>query len=531
MKARLLRVEVERFKSYREPTAIDLAPLTIVLGPNNSGKSTIIQALLLLKQTLGHARTDVPLHLEGIVDALSLRELTFGWPEPGEYVPGPKFTLYWQSEVNFRAWIKVNQPYLETIAKKAGSDWLGGQRPRVTLRTKLALSFAEVAGRIVLDQVQLGSAAEDTIPANIETQFELQRTPEDTYQCRWMGRKVDQIRIQFDHFLPYLSIDWGSASRRGRRQWHDAYRLTLPEPIEDLKQLLLSFSFLGSMRTTPVPLYRPAHVPPDEVGVSGEYAAQILQKRQSELVHYLPPLAVTKAGVDVPEWIRARKLVEAVNDVFGCLGVSTSLRIEDIRDVGFRILFGKASLQQVGRGLSYLLPVVQLGLVADPLRFDPAVGDHVALDAYLKLCPHVTHCATEEPETHLHPKVQSRLAHWFVALAMAGRHLIVETQSDHMVRRLRGLAARAGRESALEQWLLENVTVAEVEQAADGSSKLYHSKLTPEGGITEHWPADFMDEATDEERQIYHATLDKPPPESPYAPDDLFVHDEGPEPE
>jgi predicted ATPase len=42
-----------------------------------------------------------------------------------------------------------------------------------------------------------------------------------------------------------------------------------------------------------------------------------------------------------------------------------------------------------------------------------------------------------------HPKVQTRLAHWFVALAMARRQFLVETHSDHLVRRLRGLAARA----------------------------------------------------------------------------------------
>jgi predicted ATPase len=529
VKARLLRIEVERFKSYREPTAIDFTPLTILLGPNNSGKSTLIQALLLLKQTLAHARTDVPLHLEGIVDALSLRELTFGWPEAGEYVRGPKFTLYWQSEVHPRPGppsVRLMAPYAAMLARRVGDD-------TVSLRTKLVLSFAEVAGRTVLDRVQLGSASEDTPPESIKTEFDLRRTSEGTHLCQYQGHelKQDQIDIKFDHFLPYLS-DLGSADPVARRhgEWHDVYLHTLSEPIDQLRQLLLGFSYLGSMRATPTSLYRPAHVPPDEIGVSGEYAAQMLQKRQSDLIHYLPPLAVTEVGVAVPERIRARSLVEAVKDVFGSLGVSASLRIEDIRDVGFRILFGKTTLQHVGSGLSSLLPVVQLGLIADPLRFDATLGDNASLGAYLEACLQIPHCAMEEPETHLHPKVQSRLAHWFVALAMAGRHLIVETQSDHMVRRLRGLAARAGQGSTLEQWLLENVAVVEVEQD-EGRSTIYQSKLTAEGGIAEHWPADFMDEATEEERQIYHATLDKPQPEAPYAPGELFVHDEGPEPE
>jgi hypothetical protein len=38
-KARQLAVEMERFKSYEAATRILLAPLTVILGRNNSGKS------------------------------------------------------------------------------------------------------------------------------------------------------------------------------------------------------------------------------------------------------------------------------------------------------------------------------------------------------------------------------------------------------------------------------------------------------------------------------------------------------------
>ena len=58
-RAELKRLTVERFKSYRDPTVLELAPLTVLLGRNNSGKSSLIQALLLLKQTLAYPRSDV----------------------------------------------------------------------------------------------------------------------------------------------------------------------------------------------------------------------------------------------------------------------------------------------------------------------------------------------------------------------------------------------------------------------------------------------------------------------------------------
>ncbi len=201
-----------------------------------------------------------------------------------------------------------------------------------------------------------------------------------------------------------------------------------------------------------------------------------------------------------------------------------SLGFNTTENVGFRLLFGKASLDHVGRGIGYLLPAVLLGLVADPLRFQEPIED-LPLSDYLGRCETLTHAALEEPEIHLHPKVQTQLAHWLVALAMAGRRFIVETHSDHLVRRLRGLIARAPAGSELERWLADNVVIAEIEQDGDGRSHVACSRLTDTGGIAERWPADFMDEGAEEERSIYYAGLEKREDPVDYGTETEFVHD------
>jgi hypothetical protein len=48
----ITRIAVEGFKSISKKQSIDIAPLTILAGANSSGKSSIMQPLLLLKQTL-----------------------------------------------------------------------------------------------------------------------------------------------------------------------------------------------------------------------------------------------------------------------------------------------------------------------------------------------------------------------------------------------------------------------------------------------------------------------------------------------
>ena len=48
---RIERISVEGFKCIRERASIEFSPLTILAGANSSGKSSIMQPLLLLKQT------------------------------------------------------------------------------------------------------------------------------------------------------------------------------------------------------------------------------------------------------------------------------------------------------------------------------------------------------------------------------------------------------------------------------------------------------------------------------------------------
>ncbi|MCK5343835.1 MAG: AAA family ATPase, partial [Candidatus Heimdallarchaeota archaeon] len=53
------------FKIYEIEREISFKPITIMLGKNNSGKSTIIQALLLLKQSSENLRKGIPLKFHG----------------------------------------------------------------------------------------------------------------------------------------------------------------------------------------------------------------------------------------------------------------------------------------------------------------------------------------------------------------------------------------------------------------------------------------------------------------------------------
>jgi AAA15 family ATPase/GTPase len=61
----ITRIAVEGFKSIVKRQEIDIAPLTILAGANNSGKSSIMQPLLMLKQTLEATYDPGPLKIDG----------------------------------------------------------------------------------------------------------------------------------------------------------------------------------------------------------------------------------------------------------------------------------------------------------------------------------------------------------------------------------------------------------------------------------------------------------------------------------
>ena len=73
-------LELENFKAFGERARIPFAPITLIFGENSAGKSTILHALYLLKQTLERRDTGallLPRTENGIVDLGSFQEMLF----------------------------------------------------------------------------------------------------------------------------------------------------------------------------------------------------------------------------------------------------------------------------------------------------------------------------------------------------------------------------------------------------------------------------------------------------------------------
>jgi predicted ATPase len=61
----ITRISVKGFKSLADECSIEIRPLTILAGANSSGKSSIMQPLLMMKQTLEAPYDPGPLLIDG----------------------------------------------------------------------------------------------------------------------------------------------------------------------------------------------------------------------------------------------------------------------------------------------------------------------------------------------------------------------------------------------------------------------------------------------------------------------------------
>jgi energy-coupling factor transporter ATP-binding protein EcfA2 len=107
--------------------------------------------------------------------------------------------------------------------------------------------------------------------------------------------------------------------------------------------------------------------------------------------------------------------------------------------------------------------------------------------------------AIENPEVHLHPKLQLEVAEFLMTQAKINKVIIIETHSDLIVRRV----LRAILEEEIPQECVR-LYFAELKESLDGyqCSTLDHLRTNKRGQI-ENWPEGFMDDYVKESRRLF----------------------------
>jgi predicted ATPase len=101
-----------------------------------------------------------------------------------------------------------------------------------------------------------------------------------------------------------------------------------------------------------------------------------------------------------------------------------------------------------------------------------------------------SHVMVEQPELHLHPRVQSRLADLFFSAINQGLQLSVETHSEHLIYRAQRLIREGKAQSS-------QICINYVERTRLGSV-VHRLRLGDSGNFLDAWPGGFFDERLEE---------------------------------
>lgn len=307
-----------------------------------------------------------------------------------------------------------------------------------------------------------------------------------TRRPRVVGHTKPDVLRDPDAFRPLLIEHFSSQGfpTRVRR------RLSLPDEFRAACHLTRSWfvarvKYLGPLRDEPKAVYPLiANIDPRDVGLRGEHTAAVLHVHRKQLVDYLPAQNFLTPRVS-PEK-KPRTLEAAVCDWLIYLGVAAEVLTKDMGKLGHemqvRLHDGDTphDLTHVGVGVSQVLPIVVSCLLAEP-------------DTLLIF---------EQPELHLHPKVQTLLADFFLAMAMLDKQCVLETHSEYLINRLRFRAAAAeGRQ------LVDTMQIYFVEKF--GNQAQFRKVEVNEYGAILDWPDGFFDQSQREAEQTLKAAFAK----------------------
>ena len=435
----ITKLRAQNFKSWQDTGPLQFAPLTGLFGANSSGKTSILQVLLMLMQTVESPDRNRVLHFgddRSFVDFGTFHDLL--------YTHNTDLTL--QLDVSW----KLNKP----------------------------LPFSRTS-LLPINNLTFYTEIHEENDRILAACFRYTTDKDEFVGMKRSNKNKKSGRNQYE-----LIHGGFQATRNPGRPWN------LPPPVKCygfpdevsgyyqnlgfLSDFVLAFenlcseiTYLGPLREYPRRSYIWSGERPQDVGLSGEEAIPALLAARAEGLTSPRLVNVNRSHKPIEhrilEWLQKMELIHSF---------SLEPIAENRKDYEFRVKKSPNSsevlITDVGFGVSQLLPV-------------------------LVLCYYVPENSTiilEQPEIHLHPKVQSDLADVLIDVVKNRNvQIILESHSEHLLLRLMRRMA--------EEDISADQTALYFCQIHDGTSEIERLKIDQYGNIS-NWPQDFFGDSTGE---------------------------------
>ena len=387
------KITLKNFRCFREEQTARLAPLTLLVGENSTGKTSFMALIRALWDVAFAER--VPDFREAPYNLGSFRDIVHnrgGRGKPAEsFEAGFEFQDYRDKRVSFNSIFAERSASSFPTTRRIDDD-----------NAWVEASYTESGD----ERFRYGTSG------SASSQY-------DSFGAQDTGNS-SPLLFTFQYFrLAEIEVTARRELSRGNTVSGEAETLPTAKEMERISELLNSvrrqsrsggtfrdvFSF-PPVHSRPLRVYDPMH-PQFEPGDGG--------LTQLSRIYYLSPDSWQILKEKLEEFGQDSGLFDQVSlkSLGGYEGAPFQVQIRKFSGKGRK--GPQRNLIDVGYGVSQSLP-----LLSELLREDsPAMF------------------LLQQPEVHLHPQAQAALGSLFCELASQGRQLIVETHSDHLIDRVR----------------------------------------------------------------------------------------------
>ena len=407
----LLEIKLKNFKCFKDETRVPLNRINLFTGLNSRGKSTVLQALLLMRQSIEHSKTTRKIMFNG--NCVNMGRF--------HDVKNSAISIKKTVEIGFK--YKIANNYFSILYKLRESD-----------SDDMVADISKIEANGVL--------------SNNKFKFSLVAKENSfSYKFARKSRKVNYLYNLFISNIRSIVVD-----------------------LINKNMNFANIHYISADRIGPQEFYSKTSLTDfPNVGVRGEYTANLLSKKKNDIVdeRLRLPEGLTETVLDQTQsWLSkifkgGNINVEALESNIITLKLSSDASGNFYKPIN------------VGFGYSYALPIIVSGLIAKK-------GEILIV---------------ENPEAHLHPSAQAEIIKFLARVGAAGIQVFIESHSDHILNGLR-------------------LSVLEKIIAADEISIIYFSRenetlqikniIVEQDGRIETWPDGFFDQTERDFERLFN---------------------------
>lgn len=493
----LKSMTLENFKCFHQPVKIDFSQITMLYGPNSAGKSSILQAICYIAEVLnGNLDVDITSHggegmdLGGFQNLLYNHDLNntmkIGFELDLNYVTVDDFVKFedinnYASVNNIFIQIEISYSDYEHHPYVSKIKYLYNQKYKLGLNVDKDLSKPYIALH-AYDEADMFDYElnDDEIEKTYDELFS--DYSQDCIFIEVDGKnKLGALpRIKKDDYFRIFDDDTDVRTRHVLNLIHI--------PLNILRTLTKQYRFLGPIRNIPPRNFMPQKSHTDERWADGMAAWDAIQNMSDDEFSLLNKF-LGEEYLNSGYRFRKKEL-SYIATAFIKNMTSESFNASIINnykiDTKQWVLWDEKNNIEVkphdiGVGISQLLPFL-IAMIHD-IRSDGIINM----------------VAIEQPELHIHPKMQVELGDVLINRAQMGMPLFIESHSEHiLLRLLKRIRQTTNDEVPPERKQLypENLSILYVNPSKDNnqSPQIYKLRVDSNGSFIDPWPEGFFGE-------------------------------------